>query len=41
MELYFGGDLAEMLIYNKALAPDELAQTTKYLADKYAIELDE
>ncbi len=41
MELYFGGDLAEMLIFNKALAPDELTQTTKYLADKYAIELDE
>jgi len=41
MELYFGGDLAEMLIYNKALTPDELAQTTKYLADKYAIKLDE
>jgi Concanavalin A-like lectin/glucanases superfamily len=41
MDLYFGGDLAEMLIYNKALAPDELTQTTKYLADKYAIKLDE
>ncbi|MEX2091042.1 MAG: LamG-like jellyroll fold domain-containing protein [Pirellulales bacterium] len=41
MELYFGGDLAEMLIYNKALTPEELAQTTAYLADKYAIPLDE
>jgi hypothetical protein len=41
MELYFGGDLAEMLIFNKALAPNELAQTTAYLADKYAITLDE
>ena len=41
MELYFGGDLGEMLIYNKALSPDELAQTTTYLADKYAIPLDE
>ena len=41
MELFFGGDLAEMLIYNKALSADELAQTTAYLADKYAIKLDE
>lgn len=41
MELYFGGDLGEMMIYNKALAPEELAETTKYLADKYAIELAE
>jgi hypothetical protein len=41
MELYFGGDLAEMLIFNKALTPDELTQTTTYLADKYAIPLDE
>jgi hypothetical protein len=41
MELYFGGDLGEMLIYNKALSPEELAETTAYLADKYAIQLDE
>ncbi len=41
MELYFGGDLGEMLIYNKALSPEELAQTTNYLADKYQIKLDE
>jgi hypothetical protein len=41
MELYFGGDLGEMLIYNKALSPEELAQTTAYLADKYSIKLDE
>lgn len=41
MELFFGGDLGEMLIYNKALSKDELAQTTAYLADKYKIKLDE
>jgi hypothetical protein len=41
MELFFGGDLGEMLIYNKALSAEELAQTTAYLADKYEIKLDE
>jgi hypothetical protein len=41
MELYFGGDLGEMLIYNKALSPTELADTTAYLANKYAIKLEE
>jgi hypothetical protein len=39
-ELFFHGDLAELLIYNKALSPAELAGTTAYLADKYAIPLD-
>ena len=39
MELFFRGDLAEMLIFNKALSPQELADTTAYLADKYSIEL--
>ena len=38
-ELYFHGDLAELLIFNKALSPEELAETTAYLADKYAIQL--
>jgi hypothetical protein len=38
---FFHGDLAEMLIFNKALSPQELAQTTLYLAGKYAIELDQ
>jgi hypothetical protein len=41
MELFFGGDLGEMLIYNKALSAEELAETTAYLADKYQIKLDE
>lgn len=41
MDLYFGGDLGEMMIYNKALSPKELAETTAYLADKYDIQLDE
>jgi anti-sigma factor RsiW len=39
MDLYFHGDLAEMLIFNKALSPEELAETTKYLADKYSIQV--
>lgn len=39
MDLYFGGDLGEMMIYNKALTPEELAETTGYLAKKYDIEL--
>ena len=37
MENYFHGDLAELLIYNRALPADELRQTTAYLADKYGI----
>jgi hypothetical protein len=41
MELFFGGDLGEMMIYNKALSPEELSETTTYLADKYQIELAE
>jgi Concanavalin A-like lectin/glucanases superfamily len=40
MQNYFHGDLAEMLIYNKALSPHELAETTAYLAKKYAIQLE-
>jgi hypothetical protein len=40
MQLFFGGDLAEMLIYNKALSPQELADATSYLAAKYSIPLE-
>jgi hypothetical protein len=40
MQNYFHGDLAELLIYNKALSPTELAKTTGYLAEKYSIALD-
>lgn len=40
MQNYFHGDLAELLIYNKALSPQELADTTAYLAEKYAIALE-
>jgi anti-sigma factor RsiW len=36
---FFRGDLAELLIYNKALSSQELADTTAYLADKYSIVL--
>ncbi len=39
-ELFFQGDLAELLIYNKGLTPRELADTTAYLANKYSITLD-
>jgi hypothetical protein len=41
MELFFGGDLGEMMIFNKGLSAEELAQTTAYLAEKYAIKLGE
>jgi Concanavalin A-like lectin/glucanases superfamily len=40
MQNFFHGDLAELLIFNKALSPDELTRTTAYLADKYAIMLE-
>jgi len=40
MQNFFHGDLAELLIYNKALSPKELADTTNYLAAKYSIALD-
>ena len=40
MQNFFHGDLAELLIYNKALSPKELADTTTYLAAKYSITLD-
>lgn len=40
MQNFFHGDLAELLIFNKALAPEELAQTVRYLADKYSIKLE-
>jgi hypothetical protein len=38
-ELFFCGDVAEILIYNKALAADELDEATTFLADKYGIAL--
>jgi len=39
-ELFFQGDLAELLIYNKGLTPRELGDAMAYLADKYSITLD-
>lgn len=36
-ELFFSGDLAELLIYNKSLTATELGEATTYLADKYGI----
>lgn len=41
MQNFFHGDLAELLIFNKALSPQELAQTTRYLADKYAVKIED
>jgi hypothetical protein len=40
MQNFFHGDLSELLIYNQALSPADLATTTAYLAEKYSIELD-
>lgn len=39
-ELYFGGDLGELLIYNRALPETEVEAITTHLADKYRIELE-
>jgi hypothetical protein len=36
-ELFFSGDLAELLIYNKALTTTELGEATTHLAEKYGI----
>ena len=36
---YFEGDLAEILIYNRVLTPDEQNSAKSYLAEKYAIDL--
>jgi hypothetical protein len=41
MQNFFHGDLAELMIYNKALAPRELDDVTSYLAAKYAISLED
>jgi hypothetical protein len=40
-ELFFNGDLAEVLIYNKALTSTELGEVTSYLAEKYGIAIGE
>jgi hypothetical protein len=40
-ELFFSGDLGEVLIYNKALSTTELGEVTSYLAEKYGIEVGE
>lgn len=38
MELFFGGDLAELLIYNEALSPADVAAVTEHLAKRYGID---
>ena len=40
MQNFFHGDLAELLIFNKALSAAEVDQTTQYLADKYAVKVE-
>ena len=39
MELFFQGDLAEVLIFNNALTPEELESLNQYLAEKYTIQI--
>jgi hypothetical protein len=41
MQNFFHGDLAELMIYNKALTHQELDDATAYLAEKYSISLDD
>ncbi|CAK9037549.1 FecR protein [Durusdinium trenchii] len=36
----FDGDIAEVLIYNTALTPDEISQVNTYLGKKYSIPVD-
>ena len=39
MELFFHGDLAELLIFNRALGDQETGEVTRHLAERYAIAL--
>ena len=39
MQNFFHGDLAELVIFNKVLSGEELAQSAAYLAEKYGITL--
>ena len=39
MELFFHGDLSELLIYNRALEQQDVNTITQHLADKYQIEI--
>lgn len=39
MDLFFNGDLAEVLIYNDALSTDDVDQVVKSLSKKYSISL--
>ncbi|HYO26185.1 MAG TPA: LamG-like jellyroll fold domain-containing protein [Lacipirellulaceae bacterium] len=41
MQNFFHGDVAELMIYNKTLSPPEIAEVTRYLADKYNISLEQ
>ena len=41
MELFFHGDLSELLIYNRALTQEELSEITNHLAEQYKIVLDD
>lgn len=39
MELFFGGDLSELMIFNEALPPEDLTAITRHLAERYNIPL--
>jgi hypothetical protein len=39
MKYHFHGDLSELLIYNRALSPEQLGEVTRYLGQKYQIDL--
>jgi hypothetical protein len=39
MQYFFDGDLAELLIFNRALSADQLQQMTRFLSAKYQIPL--
>jgi len=39
MKYFFDGDMAELIIYNRALPSDQLRMATKYLSNKFQIDL--
>lgn len=40
MELFFNGDISELMIFNNALSDDELHAANRHLAEKYGIPLE-
>jgi hypothetical protein len=39
MKYFFDGDLAELILYNRALPPDQLRQASEYLSGKFQIDI--